>query len=137
MSKHHHTATETAVMAEERRLAIAAPMNRLLRKLRDFVRAYPLKADDAMPDHTLEWVGDIRGDGPEKTVFEAIKCNPDLWLHALPDDVCIVPKNSLDLLGFSKGLIVALEYQGDWAVRALAAQRAYDAETVNRDRGTP
>lgn len=92
------TDIETASIAEQRDNATHAAIQRLLHNLRQFMRAYPMRADAEMPEHDLVWVAGIDGSSPDKTIMDAISKRPELWAHALPDDVCIVPREQLEKL---------------------------------------
>lgn len=85
------TATEAKQIDRSAEIA----MRRLLHSLKPFMRAYPHKHDEPMPDHDMSWVTGIGADSVEKAVAEIIKAYPALWLQTLPDDVCVVPKSAL------------------------------------------
>ena len=44
-------------------------------------------------------------DGPERVILEAMQATPELWMHALPPDVCIVPRKSLETLGLNEDIV--------------------------------
>ena len=90
--------TATEIMADQssqRRLRYA--MDRLLHKLRDWVRVYTrLEEDmDKLPDLDTAWVVGVDGDGPQKTILDAIKMTPELWAGAVPPQCCIVHRETL------------------------------------------
>jgi hypothetical protein len=91
------TDMETAVMVRQRDMALVAAMHRLLHDLRQFMRAYPMRADAEMPDHDLVWVEGV-ANGPDRVILDAIKANPVLWSRALPAEVCIVPRKEIERL---------------------------------------
>jgi hypothetical protein len=91
------TDMETAVMVRQRDMALVAAMQHLLHDLRQFMRAYPMRMDDEMPEHGMEWIEGLAS-GPGKVILDAIKANPALWSRALPAEVCIVPRKEIERL---------------------------------------
>ena len=89
------TATEAA--ARQSNAQLRAAMDRLLYKLRRFVGVYPIHESDKMPENDVQWMAEIDAD-PAGTILEAVKAYPELWVHALPDECCIVPVASLKKL---------------------------------------
>jgi len=85
----------TAAIEAQRHSELNLTMKRLLHQLRRFMRAYP-RVNEPLPDHDMVWVDELPGDGPAKTIHEAIASNPVLWAHALPKEVCIVPRKALE-----------------------------------------
>lgn len=122
-----------AVIAHDnpaRRVATA----RLLHRLRAFMAAYPVHEDDPMPEHDVVWMAYPDG-GPESTILDAIKANPALWAHALPEEVCIVPKDMLKRIaatamgvGRTSDMVEALAHHGAHLVEQHAARARYEAE---------
>lgn len=89
--------TVTAIKAQQQDSRIAHAMDRLLRKLKPFMRAYPHNADD-MPDHDMGWTAGVGDDNPQAVIANALKATPALWMALLPDEVCIVSKSALQTL---------------------------------------
>jgi len=90
---------QTALMIQRRDASLKHAMHRLLDKLKDFVRVYGRTPEDEqrMPDHDIVWVvGAREGESPQAVILQALKSHPELWLSALPDGVCIVPRAGLD-----------------------------------------
>jgi len=113
--------TKTATMASQEDRHLRAAMHRLLHRLRRFVAVYPMKMDDKMPEHDLVWVAGVGdGESPEREILDAIKSNPVLWQHALPEEVCLVPRKSLERLGITSEAIETLAYMGESIVASNA-----------------
>lgn len=95
------TATE-ALLERQATSRLHAAMSMLLHRLRDHVQVYPMHQDDKMPEHDVVWVDTILPDngvdGPGKTILDALKMHPELWAHAVPSEVCIVPRRELTKL---------------------------------------
>lgn len=90
--------TSLAVTATEqgmRESRIRHAMDHFLYRLKKHIGVYPLLQSDVLPDHEVVWMGGVDG-GPSQEVVSAMKRFPVLWLHALPDDVCIVPRRMID-----------------------------------------
>ena len=83
------------------------------------MRAYPMLEGDQMPEHDLVWVTEGVDDGPERVILEAMKATPELWLHALPPEVCIVPRKSLETLGLNEDIVGLLVEQGAFMVMPM------------------
>jgi hypothetical protein len=114
-------ATQKAALESQVRHRIAGAMDRLMDGLKRYMRAYPMLQDDQMPEHDLVWVTEGVDDGPERVILEAMKATPELWLHALPPEVCIVPRKSLETLGLNEDIVGLLVEQGAYMVDAYAA----------------
>lgn len=119
MTDERITATELA--RRDQRLEIAT--RRLLESLREWMRAVPYERTAEMPEHSMHWYADINGTGPASTIQEALKMYPELWLNALPDTVCIVPKDYLWRMGKTDDAADYMTQLGESLLRA-AADRA-------------
>lgn len=103
--------TATAKNMERRHRQHA--IDHFLHRLKKWARAVPMMRDDDLPEHRVEWFVDI-DDGPVRTIDEAMKELPALWLPAVPDTVCVVPKSQLqkfvgaDVAGYLSGLGLAM-----------------------------
>lgn len=86
--------TVTAFKAQQRDSRIAFAMDRLLHRLKAFVRIYPHIETDVVPDHDVVWVVDPDS-GPGFVIANALQATPALWMALLPDEVCVVPKSAL------------------------------------------
>lgn len=116
--------TVTAVMSALRGAHRQHALDHFMHRLKRWARAYALTPDTEMPDHKIEWMTEL-GDGPVRVIDEAMREFPALWLSALPDDVCIVPKRQLARLVGGP----AAEYLsgiGVNIVESYAAQMAHD-----------
>lgn len=101
------TQTATAIMEHGSKSRLAYALVRLLDSLRPFMRAYPRAEDDHMPEHDLVWVEFLDNENPKKVIADAIKAYPELWLHALPEEVCIVPRKELNrAVGLGPGDVI-------------------------------
>jgi hypothetical protein len=99
-----------------------AAMNRLLRNLRQFMRAYPKTMGAPMPDHEMVWV-EVPGNGPAKVILDAIKANPAMWREALPPEVCIVPRKQIcEATGLSGYMLDYFASHGENMVFSYAAR---------------
>lgn len=87
--------TVTAVKAMQRDQHIRFAMHRLLHKLKDWVRVYPMSKDVEVPDHDIVWHTGIGEEGPDRIVFDAMKATPALWMSALPEGLVIVSRDKL------------------------------------------
>ena len=83
---------------------IQQAVDRLLSKLLAFMAAYPIRADEAMPEHSVAWMTGI-AKGPGKIIGDAMAITPVLWLSALPEGVVIVKRDLLERCGIGKELI--------------------------------
>ena len=80
-----------------------------------------------MPEHDMIWMTGVNGDGPGQAILEAIRANPELCEHAVPEGLCIVPRETLEkLLGADATENLAMI--GSGAVMRYAAHARYDAE---------
>lgn len=121
--------TATAIMEALTRRQHGYGMERLLHRLRDFMRAYPRKCDDEMPEHDLVWVEAVSGASPGKAILDAIKADRELWRDALPPDVCIVPRKALQNCGLSEDIINHLADMGDHFTAGHAARFKHELES--------
>jgi hypothetical protein len=119
------TTTATATMEAQTRKRHGYAIERLLHRLRRFVRVYPMKVDDVMPEHDLVWVEELSGASPGKAILDALKANPELWRDALPPEVCIVSRKALEQCGLSADIINHLADMGDHFVGGHAAKFRY------------
>jgi len=120
------TATATAVRSDQSDKQLRSAMLRLLDALRPFI---PRDPHVKLPDHNLGWV--IQPDGsPERVILDAIQAHPELWVHALPETICIVSRQSLlRALGSHNGVFVeALAHEGANIVASHAARHLHEAE---------
>lgn len=94
--------SETAmpILGMDSRARLAGTMHRLLHRLRRYVEAVPMMADDKMPEHRVTWVSYPGSggyeDGPEQVILQALKEHPELWLQAVPAECCIVTRRALE-----------------------------------------
>lgn len=116
------TSLKAAQMAAQGANQLRFAMARLLYRLRHSVHVYPLEQDAAMPEHRVAWMDEMNG-GPAKTILDAISTRPELWVHALPPEVCIVSRKTLHKSGLDQDAIEALAYEGMGMVEWHAAQR--------------
>jgi hypothetical protein len=119
-------ATQTAALESLVRRRIASAMDRLTNALKRYLRAYPMLEGDKMPEHDLVWVTGSDG-GPERVILEALKATPELWLQALPPEVCIVPREALKSLGLDEDVVALLAEKGAYIVDAHAANHRQEA----------
>lgn len=123
--------TVTAIKAQQRDSRIAFAMDRLLRNLKPFMRAYPHNADDKMPDHDMAWSAGVGDDNPQSVIANALKATPALWMSLLPDEVCIVPKSALQTVtGNSPHIVEHLARMGE----AIVESRGYRFQEEERER---
>ena len=123
---------KTATQQYESTREVRYAMDRLLYALKEFVRVYPVDEADKLPEHDVRFATGI-GKGPETVIVDAIKQNPELWLHALPDDVCIVPKSVLSGQYYSGVNAEFLSDMGIDRVRNHASRLRYEAEERQRE----
>lgn len=120
----------TAALASQSDTRLRHAMDHLLHRLRKFMRAYPEKRDEPLPDHDVVWVTEFDG-GPEKVILQAIRMCPDLWASALPEDVCIVRKADLERIALAAhmpGVTDVLVANGAYSVDRHAAMFRRDLE---------
>jgi len=103
----------------------------LLRALRPWIRVHLMRPDDEMPEHDLVWVSGVNGDGPGQAILGAIRANPELWEHAMPEGLCIVPRQTLERL-IGADAAESLAMIGSGAVMRYAAHARYEAEERQR-----
>lgn len=85
----------TAVEQSMRESRICHALDHFLHRLKKHIGVYPRLQSDVLPDHEVVWTAGV-DHGPGQEVASAMKRFPVLWLHALPDDACIVPRRMLD-----------------------------------------
>ena len=122
-------------MESYRRSAMAAAMHRLLHKLKDFVRIYGRTPEDEvkMPDYDVAWVAGVRdGEGPDAAILEALKATPAIWVQALPEEVCIVPRKQLQVICQNVDIAEMLASEGMMIVESRAAKHLYEMEERER-----
>lgn len=124
--------TATAIMTDQRNRRLEYAMCRLLDRLRDYVRVYPMMQDAEMPEHDVAWVTEI-DKGPGHVVLEAMKATPELWLQAMPEGICLVSLNALEQAGMTPDVIDYLKLAGENIVTAKASQTVYETEARERD----
>jgi hypothetical protein len=127
--------TETALMEHQATSRLRYAMDRLLHRLRPYIRAYTRTPDVKMPEHKLAWVT-MAGSGgyddsPAQVISAAIEEHPELWAHAIPEECCIVHRKTLEEYAGS----AAAEMMADHGA-AIVADRAfrlrYEAEERER-----
>lgn len=122
------TATEIAVQDWQRDSAIHFAMRRLLNRLEDWVRVYPQKEADDMPEHDVRFVTGVGGEGPESVIRYALEATPALWLSVLPDDLVIVPKPMLRRFGMSENSIDMLASYGAIDIENRGRRMLYEEQ---------
>lgn len=132
-------ATATAIMQDQADKRLRSAMDRLLYKLRGWVSVYPMMEDDRLPEHDVQWWAGADGKGPQADILAAIRENPALWAHAVPEECCIVPKamlkqvagTVLGVLG-TADMVEVLAGHGAHIVEAYAARARYEREELER-----
>ncbi len=123
--------TATQARAQDRSQEIA--LRRLLHSLKPFMRAYPHDQHAEMPDHDMEWVTGVGDQCVGKSIAEIMKAYPALWLHALPEDVCVVPCRVLDVLTSGQPFVAEHAAQEGLArVDRAAARLRHEIEIERR-----
>jgi hypothetical protein len=123
MPENEMTLTEAARVRQER-LKLTYALEKTLRRLRKFMAVYPRNPIEQMPEHDCVWE-DGPCDGPGSIILDAIKTNPSLWLGALPDDVCIVPKADLERLTIMAKITPQyVEHLADLGIRKVTDKAA-------------
>lgn len=97
--------TITAIKARQRDSQIRFAMHRLLDKLKDWVRVYPISPDIEIPDHNIVWHTGVGAEGPDRIVLDAMKATPALWMGALPEGLVIVPRDRLEKVCISPATV--------------------------------
>ena len=123
---------QTALAQSQVDSRLKAGMARLLYRLRDYMCAIPLQ-DDAMPEHDLSWEAPVGRGGPDQVILDAIKMTPELWAGAIPNNCCIVHRETLaKYVGAD-----AAEYMagyGTMAVEDQAARCRHEADLCEQRR---
>lgn len=83
-----------------------------------------------MPEHDLVWVtaqwADI-GSDPRQVIVNALKANPELWLHAVPPEVCIVPRKELEaVMKLNPSTIALLAFAAEDIIAKHAAKHSHE-----------
>src|SRR5262249_50453234 len=121
------TTAATAIIEAQANHRLRYAMDHLLHNLRKWVRIYPMRETDIMPEHDIAWMTGVSGDGAGPIVLEAIKMHPELWADAIPVECCIVHRETLKkYLGADAAEYLAAH--GAHAVETKAARLRYEAE---------
>lgn len=128
------TATAKAIAEQQAHHERRAAMRGLLHRLRKWMAVFPHKVNADMPDHDVVWTTHVGGDGPEKAILDAIAANPSMWLHALPEEVCIVPRKDLERALSSKNAVDYIATLGSHFTARLAEIKRCEMEEVERMR---
>lgn len=122
------TATATALRERQGQQRVKHAIGRLLDRLHTFIRAYPRDDAAEMPLHDVAFVT-MTDDGPEAQILDALKSYPELWLTALPDDVCIVSRRTLvEVANVLPATVDCLADQGIAIVEAKAFRHRMEIE---------
>lgn len=113
-------ALETAVMASQKDHRLRAAMHGLLHRLRRFVRAIPMTPYGELPEHDIVWMDELECGNPARTILDANKMHPELWSEALPQECCIVHRETLKKYVGAD----ATEYMESHGANAVAEQAA-------------
>jgi hypothetical protein len=124
--------TVTAIMASKADSRKRYAFDRLLHRLRRFMHAYPRVMDDKMPDHEIVWLDEIERGGPAQTIRDAIKAHPDLWAEAIPQECCIVHRETLKKY-VGADAAEYMESHGANAVANQAARLLYEEQERERN----
>ena len=124
--------TITAIEALRRDSDIGFPIDKLLHKLKPFMRAYPYDIHgNMMPDHEMVWSAGVGEDTPHAVIANALKANPALWMALLPNDVCIVPRSALaTVTGNNPHIVEHLAQMG----ANIVERRGYRLQEEERER---
>lgn len=95
------------------------------------MRAYSVSCKP-LPEHGVDWVVDINDD-PGRIILEAMRVMPALWLHALPEGLCIVSKHGLTGL-VGNEFADYLESAGSYLLENEAGRRRWELEERERGR---
>lgn len=124
--------TQTMLARDQSNKRLDWALQRLLHALKPFMRAYARTPGEQakVPELDLVWVTDLDG-GPSRAVLDVLKSNPELWLHALPPEVCIMPRQALKALtGVDRDVISGLCDLGENIVAAHAAKHLHDLDNT-------
>lgn len=120
--------TATALRASQTRSQSTHAMQRLLHKLKPFMRAYTRTPDTEMPEHDIVWVTEVES-GPQQVIAEAMEATPALWLETLPPEVVIVPRKALESTArLTPEVIDYLAGMGMNIVASRGARRLHEAD---------
>lgn len=131
------TATETSMLERQSRSLVAHAMHRLLHKLKAYVEVRPFEEGDKLAEHDVVWVS-WPDNGPEKTIGDAMVMTPALWVQALPPEVCLVSRKSLEgIMSLNlhlnpEDMIEYLRAEGANIVMSRAAQKLHELEDAER-----
>lgn len=124
------TAAEAALL-RDREHRMRAALYSLLSDLKDFVEVVPRCEQERMPEHAIVWMTGINS-GPGPAIESALKSHPELWLHALPEDVFLVSrralKHVLKQVGFGDDVSEFLGAEGEAIVAAHATSYLHELE---------
>lgn len=121
--------SQTAIMEKQARFRLVYALDRLLCELKPFMRAYPRVEDDKMPDHDLEWITYI-GSDPRQAIVNALKVNPELWLQAIPSEVCVLSRKELEAMtNLTPEDIALLVVGAESIIATLAAKYSHEMAT--------
>ena len=92
--------TVRRVLADETRRRREFELRYLLDGLRQYMGVYARSPEEQqnLPELAFEWLENPCDPGPGQMIMQAIAENPELWSHALPNDVVIVEKKILENL---------------------------------------
>jgi hypothetical protein len=121
---------ETATMVRQKDMRLQAAMHGLLHRLRRFARAMPMNPTADLPAHDIVWVTEIER-SPNATIIEMIKANPELWAEALPQECCIVHRETLKKY-VGADATEYMESHGANAVASHAARVLHEMEARER-----
>ena len=124
--------TATEMMRQQSHARVMHAMDQLLHKLKKFVRAYPRLSED-LPDHDISFVTGVgEGNAPDAVIADAMKSTPALWLHAVPDNVVIVPRDVLKKFGITSGMIEVMEGAAHNYIESEGARLLHEEDEKRR-----
>lgn len=116
-----------AVEARKRDERVRHAIETLLRDLGDWVDVVQVNHADVLPAHRITFTTAL-SDGPAQAVRRAVKAEPELWLHAVPPEIVMVPRATLVSIGLSDAVI-------DWMERGT--QNLLDREAARHTHEAP
>ena len=117
---------QTAMAERKAQSRLQWALDRLLHALKPFMRAYPRSLDDEMPEHDMVWITDIESD-PRQVIVDALKSNPELWLQAVPSEVCILSRKELEIMTkLTPGAIAFLAVGAESIIATQAAKHSHE-----------